>query len=103
MNFMDVAGSTCGKLLPTGKPIDVIDGMAAEHGQAAPLVAARLVAASALTRRESRGAHFRVEHQTSEGEALRNDEDYAYAAVWEYTGANSATDSNACAGSPSVS
>jgi succinate dehydrogenase / fumarate reductase flavoprotein subunit len=50
---------------------------------------AELMCLDALDRDESCGAHFRVEHQTSEGEALRNDEDYAYAAVWEYTGANS--------------
>ncbi len=40
----------------------------------------------ALTREESCGGHFREEHQTPEGEALRNDEDYAHCAVWEYDG-----------------
>ncbi|MDA3843457.1 MAG: fumarate reductase/succinate dehydrogenase flavoprotein subunit [Candidatus Kapabacteria bacterium] len=40
----------------------------------------------ALDRGESCGAHFREEHQTDEGEALRNDEDYAYVAAWEYKG-----------------
>jgi len=40
----------------------------------------------ALTREESCGGHFREEHQSAEGEAQRNDEDYAHAAVWEYTG-----------------
>ena len=39
--------------------LEVIDGLEAEHGRAAPLVAARLVAASALARTESRGGHFR--------------------------------------------
>jgi succinate dehydrogenase / fumarate reductase, flavoprotein subunit len=40
----------------------------------------------ALDREESCGAHFREEHQTDEGEALRNDEDYAYVSGWEWTG-----------------
>ncbi len=40
----------------------------------------------ALQRDESAGAHFRVEHQTAEGEARRNDEEFAYAAVWEFRG-----------------
>ncbi len=45
-----------------------------------------LMARDALNRNESCGGHFRVEYQTPEGEALRDDEHYAYAAVWEYTG-----------------
>ena len=40
----------------------------------------------ALTREESCGGHFRTEHQTEEGEALRNDEDFSHVAAWEYTG-----------------
>ena len=47
-----------------------------------------LMVRDALNREESCGGHFREEHQTPEGEALRNDDDYAYAAAWEYTGAN---------------
>ncbi|MFI3285509.1 MAG: fumarate reductase/succinate dehydrogenase flavoprotein subunit [Rikenellaceae bacterium] len=46
-----------------------------------------LMARDALNREESCGGHFREEHQTEEGEALRNDEEFVYAAVWEYTGA----------------
>ena len=34
--------------------------------------------------------YFRVEHQTEEGEAKRDDEHFVYAAVWEYKGANEA-------------
>lgn len=45
-----------------------------------------LMCRDALTREESAGGHFRSEHQTSEGEALRNDDDFCHAAVWEYTG-----------------
>ncbi len=40
----------------------------------------------ALERRESCGAHFRAEYQDAEGEAQRNDEDFAHVAAWEYTG-----------------
>jgi succinate dehydrogenase / fumarate reductase flavoprotein subunit len=40
----------------------------------------------ALIRKESCGAHFREEYQTAEGEALRNDEEFAYVAAWEYAG-----------------
>jgi len=40
----------------------------------------------ALNREESCGGHFREEFQTEEGEALRNDEDFAYVAAWEYPG-----------------
>ena len=45
-----------------------------------------LMARDALNREESCGGHFRSEHQTDEGEALRHDEEFAYAAVWEYKG-----------------
>ena len=48
-----------------------------------------LMARDALNREESCGGHFREEHQTDEGEAKRNDEEFVYAAVWEYTGAES--------------
>ncbi|MGH7505426.1 MAG: fumarate reductase/succinate dehydrogenase flavoprotein subunit, partial [Longimicrobiales bacterium] len=51
---------------------------------------AELMCIDALERDESCGAHFRIEHQTGEGEAKRNDEDYAYVTVWEYTGDESA-------------
>lgn len=39
-------------------------------------------------REESAGCHLREEHQTPEGEALRNDKDFAYVAAWEYKGKN---------------
>jgi succinate dehydrogenase / fumarate reductase flavoprotein subunit len=45
-----------------------------------------LMVRDALHREESCGGHFRTEHQTEEGEALRDDEHFAYAAAWEYTG-----------------
>ena len=45
-----------------------------------------LFAKDALERNESCGGHFREEYQTPEGEALRDDKNYAYVAAWEYTG-----------------
>ncbi|WP_291404170.1 fumarate reductase/succinate dehydrogenase flavoprotein subunit [Daejeonella sp.] len=42
----------------------------------------------ALDRKESCGGHFRLESQTPEGEALRDDENYAYTAAWEFKGEN---------------
>ena len=47
---------------------------------------AEVMLRDALNRNESCGGHFRVESQTDEGEALRNDEDYAYVAAWEFNG-----------------
>ncbi len=47
---------------------------------------ARLLAWDALQREESAGAHFRVEHQTPDGEAARDDARFAYAAAWEWRG-----------------
>ncbi len=46
----------------------------------------RLMCQDALDRKESCGAHFREEYQTEQGEAKRNDQEYAYVAAWEYTG-----------------
>ena len=43
----------------------------------------------ALTREESCGGHFREEHQTDDGEALRDDQHFAHVSAWEYTGQNS--------------
>lgn len=48
-----------------------------------------LMALDALERKESCGGHFRDEFQTQDNEAKRDDENYAHAAVWEYTGTNS--------------
>ncbi|SFD37290.1 fumarate reductase/succinate dehydrogenase flavoprotein subunit [Flavobacterium phragmitis] len=45
-----------------------------------------LFAKDALHRNESCGGHFREEYQTEEGEALRDDENFAYVAAWEYKG-----------------
>lgn len=45
-----------------------------------------LFAKDALERNESCGGHFREEYQTEDGEALRDDKNFAYVAAWEYTG-----------------
>ena len=45
-----------------------------------------LMALDGLNRNESCGGHFREEYQTPEGEALRDDEHYSYAACWKYKG-----------------
>jgi succinate dehydrogenase / fumarate reductase flavoprotein subunit len=47
---------------------------------------AELMCLDALQRRESCGGHFREEYQTPDGEALRDDEHFAYVAAWEYAG-----------------
>jgi succinate dehydrogenase / fumarate reductase flavoprotein subunit len=45
---------------------------------------AELICVDALHREESCGGHFRIEHQTPDGEALRQDDRFAYVAAWEY-------------------
>ncbi len=45
-----------------------------------------LMCLDALQREESCGGHFRTEYQTADGEAMRNDEQFAYVAAWEYAG-----------------
>ncbi len=47
---------------------------------------AELVCLDALHRQESCGGHFRVEHQTPDGEAKRDDSNFAYVAAWQYQG-----------------
>jgi succinate dehydrogenase / fumarate reductase flavoprotein subunit len=47
---------------------------------------AELMCRDALQRNESCGGHFREEYQTSEGEALRDDENFTHVTVWEYRG-----------------
>jgi succinate dehydrogenase / fumarate reductase flavoprotein subunit len=47
---------------------------------------AELMCIDALDRDESCGAHFREEHQTSDGEALRDDANFSYVSAWEFAG-----------------
>jgi succinate dehydrogenase / fumarate reductase flavoprotein subunit len=48
-----------------------------------------LMCRDAIDRDESCGCHLREEHQTEDGDALRDDEHFAHTAVWEYTGEDS--------------
>ena len=50
------------------------------------IIMGELVAYDALHREESCGGHFREEHQTEEGEAKRDDENFFYVGCWEYQG-----------------
>ena len=50
---------------------------------------AEIMCHDALTRDESCGAHFRTEHQTEEGEAVRNDEQFTFTSAWEFQGTDS--------------
>jgi succinate dehydrogenase / fumarate reductase flavoprotein subunit len=49
-----------------------------------------LLCLDALTRNESCGGHFRVDHQTPDGEAQRDDENYSHVSAWEYQGPDKA-------------
>ncbi len=72
------------KVTGTGEDLNVVLEKA---GRVADFLEfAEIMAWDALTRDESSGAHFREEHQTEDGEAVRNDEDYTHVAVWEYKG-----------------
>ena len=72
------------RILGTGQELN----QSLEHaGRVADfLELAELMCLDALHREESCGGHFRIEHQTPDGEALRNDDQFAYAAAWEYAG-----------------
>ena len=54
-----------------------------------------LLAKDALTREESCGGHFREEHQTPDGEAKRDDENFCHVAAWEYKGEGKAAERHA--------
>ena len=47
-----------------------------------------LMARDALMREESCGGHFREEHQTPEGEAMRHDDNFMFVSAWEHKGEN---------------
>jgi succinate dehydrogenase / fumarate reductase flavoprotein subunit len=71
----------------TGRGMELNQQLEAAGRVADFLELGELVCQDALHREESAGGHFREEYQTPEGEALRNDDDFAYVAVWEYAGA----------------
>jgi succinate dehydrogenase / fumarate reductase flavoprotein subunit len=53
---------------------------------------AQVMCLDALAREESCGGHFREEHQTEEGEATRDDENFAHVAAWAWSGDAAAPD-----------
>ena len=66
--------------------VEQFEGARWEFFSADFLELAELMCIDALHREESCGGHFRVEHQTPDGEALRHDDEFAYVAAWEYGG-----------------
>lgn len=68
----------------TGKAEDLNQNLERAGRVADFLELGELMAVDSLKRDESCGAHFREEHQTPDGEAIRNDEDFSYVAAWEY-------------------
>jgi len=72
------------KVLGTGEELNQSLEKAGRVGDFFEL--AELMCRDALQRNESCGGHFREEYQTPDGEALRNDADYSYAAAWEFRG-----------------
>jgi len=76
------------RVLGSGESLNM---MLEEAGRVADFLEfAEMMCLDALTREESCGGHFREEHQTEDGEALRNDDAFTHAAVWEHTGEGSA-------------
>lgn len=66
---------------------DEINQSLEKAGRVADLIElGELMCRDALERRESCGAHFREEHQTPDGEAVRDDENFCHVAAWEYAG-----------------
>lgn len=74
-----VSGSSIGMNSELEKALRVADFL--EMGE--------LIARDALQREESCGGHFRVEHQTAEGEAQRDDQNFNFVAAYEYKGSES--------------
>ncbi len=72
------------KVLGTGEELNQSLEKAGRVGDFFEL--AELMCLDALERNESCGGHFREEYQTPDGEALRNDAEYSYAAAWQYRG-----------------
>src|SRR5215210_4183466 len=69
-----------------GNPEGINQSLERAARVAAFLELGELMCIDALNRRESCGGHFRAESQTEDGEALRNDAEYAYVAAWEWPG-----------------
>lgn len=72
----------------TGTDLDLNQQLEQAWRLAEAIDFAEVMAQDALQREESCGGHFRVEYQTEDGEALRNDQDFSFVAAWEYQGAD---------------
>ncbi len=73
-------------LLVPGEALELNQNLE-KAGRVADLIElGELMMVDALDRNESCGGHFREEYQTPEGEALRDDDNFAYVAAWEYKG-----------------
>ena len=73
-------------LLVPGEALELNQNLE-KAGRVADLIElGELMMVDALNRNESCGGHFREEYQTPEGEALRDDDNFAYVAAWEYKG-----------------
>jgi succinate dehydrogenase / fumarate reductase, flavoprotein subunit len=70
----------------TGEGSDLNQGLEQAGRVADFMEFAELLCLDALTRRESCGGHFRTEFQTPDGEALRDDEHFAFVSAWEFQG-----------------
>ena len=69
---------------------NVINPELAKAGRVADFIElGELMMRDALDREESCGGHFREEYQTEEGEALRDDKNFAFTSAWEFCGENS--------------
>ncbi|WP_099331578.1 fumarate reductase/succinate dehydrogenase flavoprotein subunit [Actinomyces minihominis] len=72
-----------------GKSIGEMNQSLEKAGRVADFLGlGELMCIDALNREESAGGHFRDEHQTEEGEAKRDDENFLHVSAWEYTGEN---------------
>jgi len=70
----------------TGEPGEINQQLENAGRLADFLEFAEMMATDALHREESCGGHFRTEHQTEDGEAMRDDENFTYVGAWEYKG-----------------
>jgi succinate dehydrogenase / fumarate reductase flavoprotein subunit len=70
----------------TGTEVDLNAALERANRVADFMEFGELLALDALAREESCGGHFRTEHQTSDGEALRDDAHFCHVAAWEYKG-----------------
>ena len=105
MEMPDINGTVRGKIAGLQKGLDRVPELRAEFWQNAKVTGeggqlnqdleqagrvadfmelAELMCIDALHRTESCGGHFRVESQTPDGEALRDDENFSYVAAWEF-------------------